>query len=142
MTHTEFLAWVDKWSYTWNKARLIGEPGFGSEATLEDWLGSLAGYAGLEALMDLRPVAKRLEPCGPFSVWIHGRRRRQDVGRVWSALLMGADSPSDAAKAWESFIRGPQQNHWQCDCAAQVRSFIRSAMFRIATNRGVDDDAP
>lgn len=52
MTLNDFMAFVERWRADWLRNRIAGEEGFGSESTLEDWLGSLQAY---NDLVRLRP---------------------------------------------------------------------------------------
>ena len=50
MNKVEFERWLRQWSQDWNVAKSKGEPDFGKEKTLQDWLGSLDAYARLQEI--------------------------------------------------------------------------------------------
>jgi hypothetical protein len=50
MTKQEFLALVERWSESWDREFAAGEPGFGTEDALDDWLGSIDAYVRIEML--------------------------------------------------------------------------------------------
>lgn len=58
MTHDEFLTFVKEWSEGWKDAHAAGEEGFGTESTLQDWLGSLEAYGALSAIADSGALPK------------------------------------------------------------------------------------
>lgn len=50
MTRDEFTVWFLNWRDAHTRAEEDGEPGFGNEDTLLDWLGSLDAFAELQAV--------------------------------------------------------------------------------------------
>lgn len=50
MTKGEFMSLVARWSAAWDEEFRRGEPGFGSETSLDDWLGSISAYTFLASL--------------------------------------------------------------------------------------------
>jgi hypothetical protein len=48
MTRNEFMQWVERWRTEHALGCRVGDPDFGTEDTLEDWLGSLHAFAALQ----------------------------------------------------------------------------------------------
>jgi hypothetical protein len=64
MNKDEFLRLVNEhWSPTWDDGQRNGDPGFGVEDSLDDWLGSIAAFMALnpDALIAAR---RRVVPGG------------------------------------------------------------------------------
>lgn len=64
MTKAEFLDVVLRWSTFWDEEQRRGEPGFGSESTLADWLGSVDAYGRIASISSSR-IQLRIEVVGP-----------------------------------------------------------------------------
>ena len=55
MLKPEFLGLVQRWSEFWDRGFEAGEPEFGIEEALDDWLGSIDAYVRIQVFLGNRP---------------------------------------------------------------------------------------